>query len=634
MEAKTIGWRVGSLSAIIVTALLAIGAGQAAAIPQVDEQAPDHAPAQKDGVPLTSDVLRLTVERLQSGAHPPAGVKVVDGEVLVEMILDQGARADTASKVSRLGGEVSGSARGLLEGFVPYDRLVQLERSEDVLFLRPPLRQNVPQEGHGSAKATARATAGEEVAKTNASAWHAAGITGAGVRIGIIDSFNGGTYNAAQAAGEVPAPAGTFCRNNGSACNVFGGVNHGVAVAEVIHEMAPGAELYLATARSTADHQAAVQFFAAQGVRIISRSLTAEYDGPGDGTGPLANVINSAVSQGITWFNSAGNSAGRGTAQGSYFRGPFQSTDGDAYLDFVPGDELMGFDCTFLNGLRWNDWGEGANSTDYDLEFYDAGVNLINSSTDNQQAGSPPIENANCGNTGSIVFLAVFLFDPGGGTSGDVLEFMTNGDAVEHHSNPFSASGPAADTANPGALAVGAVDPPFGVDIAPYSSEGPTNDGRIKPDLSAAACVFSFAFSPDCFNGTSSATPAAAGAAALVLQAGLATTPAEVKSYLMGQAVVDRGAAGADNVFGAGELVLPAPPASGGGGGGGEGAGPAPDACAAALDLLKKAKKQMKRARAKLRKAETPAEIRRAIVKIRKARKAIKRAKEAIEAAC
>jgi secreted trypsin-like serine protease len=66
----------------------------------------------------------------------------------------------------------------------------------------------------------------------------------------------------------------------------------------------------------------------------------------------------------------------------------------------------------------------------------------------------------------------------------------------------------------------------------------------------------------------------------------------------------------------------------------GPGAGPANDACAAALDLLKKAKKQMKRARAKFRKADSEKEKEEAEVKINKARKAIKRAKEAIAAAC
>jgi hypothetical protein len=138
---------------------------------------------------------------------------------------------------------------------------------------------------------------------------------------------------------------------------------------------------------------------------------------------------------------------------------------------------------------------------------------------------------------------------------------MTNGGGFEYWQNPYSAGGPAADTASAGGLAVGAIDPALGTTIAPYSSQGPTNDGRIKPNLSAASCVASYTYSPDCFNGTSAATPAVAGAAALALEAGFGPTPTELKKWLRDSATVDRGSAGSDNVYGKGELILPTPPA-------------------------------------------------------------------------
>ena len=154
--------------------------------------------------------------------------------------------------------------------------------------------------------------------------------------------------------------------------------------------------------------------------------------------------------------------------------------------------------------------------------------------------------------------MAIKLFDAGNGTAGDVLEIMTNGAAIEHHQNPFSATGPMADLNSAGAVSVGAVDPALGTTIANYSSEGPTNDGRVKPDLSAAACVKSITYAPNCFNGTSSATPVTAGAAALALSAGAANSPQSLKSFLL-NATIDRGATGPDNVYGRGELRLPNP---------------------------------------------------------------------------
>lgn len=133
--------------------------------------------------------------------------------------------------------------------------------------------------------------------------------------------------------------------------------------------MAPGAQLYLATACTVSDLQAAVDYFATQGVDIISRSLTAQYDGPGDGTGPIATVIDNAVADGMVWFNSAGNSASDGSFYGTYWRGQWVDANVNGWLDFAPGDEFLGFACVFLNGLRWSDFGAGS-VTDYDVQVH------------------------------------------------------------------------------------------------------------------------------------------------------------------------------------------------------------------------------------------------------------------------
>jgi hypothetical protein len=304
-----------------------------------------------------------------------------------------------------------------------------------------------------------------------------------------------------------------------------------------------------------------VSYFAGQGVRIISRSLIDQYDGPGDGTGAIANVVNSAMSQGMTWFNAAGNAANDGTSFGGYWRGTWIDANSNGWLDFAPGDEFLGFTCTYPLGLRWNDW--GTNRTDYDLYIYSSvspTLVLAHTSLNDQTTGAPPLEQSNIPCDGNVYYAAIRLFAPGGGTATDRLEFGVNGCCLEHWQNAFSAAIAVSDSANAGAVSVGAIDPALGTTIAAYSSQGPTNDNRIKPNLSAASCVASFTYAPNCFNGTSAATPASAGAAALVLGAGLASTPAQLTAYLLNNATVDRGAAGTDNVYGRGELILPAPP--------------------------------------------------------------------------
>ena len=478
--------------------------------------------------------------------------------------------------VNRLGGTVSGSVEGqLVEAWMPAGAVDALARTAAARYVQRPLRVNrLPRTeaaGFGS-------TVGDEVALTNAAAWQNAGITGS-VRVGIIDFFDLTLWKPDE-HGPAPDAAHQFCPDRtqglctpGGQINSTAGDPHGVAVAEVVKDMAPGAELFLATTATTAETQAAIDWFVANGVHIITRSLGAPYDGPGDGTGPLDAVVDYAGARGITWFNSGGNDAAFG--YGRYSNG----VDANGYVDFDNGpgvDTVLRIDPSqggvAFDGIRWaNDWNLPASSmTDYSVEIWEgtseSSRTLQLTLDDSQIRGAPPLEAVDFAfavASGQALFIRIHVNAHYQPSAPDTIEVATFFGQIEpgRQSALYSAAKPVVDSRNPSLIAVGAIDPANGSGgVAFYSSQGPTNDGRIKPDITAPSCVRSTIYPPPfCFNGTSAASPAAAGMAALLLGQGLAVSGMPLAA-LTKHLVRDLGPPGPDNAYGAGEILLPAVP--------------------------------------------------------------------------
>ncbi|HEX3087139.1 MAG TPA: S8 family serine peptidase, partial [Ilumatobacteraceae bacterium] len=471
----------------------------------------------------------------------------------------------------------TGSVEGhLVQAFVPAGEVDQLSTNDAVQYVQQPLRINRLPREEGTGTGT---HVGDEVQLTNADVWQQAGITGT-TRVGIIDFFDLRVWNPTE-NGPVPDASHQFCPDLTQQLCVNGQINspmgdrHGVAVAEIVKDMAPGAELFLATTATTAETQAAIDWFALNDVHIVTRSLGAPYDGPGDGTGPLDAVVDSAAAQGITWFNSGGNDAAFG--YGRYTDG----VDASGYIDFLNGpgvDTMLRIDPqsggVAFDGIRWaNDWNlPPGETTDYSVELWqgvtEASATEMAVLDDPQITGAPPMEAVdrffNVGGTGQALFLRMHAGHNYSALAPDTVEVATFFGAIEpgRRSVAYSSAKPVVDSRNPALVAVGAVDPANGsTGIAFYSSQGPTNDGRIKPDVSAPSCVASTVYAPMCFNGTSAASPAAAGMAALLLAQGLAE-PGMPLAALVKHLAIDLGPPGPDNAYGFGEIRLPATPPS------------------------------------------------------------------------
>ena len=92
----------------------------------------------------------------------------------------------------------------------------------------------------------------------NAARWHAGGHVGAGVKVGIMDSFEG----ILQLMGnELPASVVARCYtsvgvHSSSVAACDGGNNHGSAVAESLVDIAPAVQLYIANPISRVDQLA------------------------------------------------------------------------------------------------------------------------------------------------------------------------------------------------------------------------------------------------------------------------------------------------------------------------------------------------------------------------------------------
>ncbi len=376
--------------------------------------------------------------------------------------------------------------------------------------------------------------------------WQKAGFRGAGVKVGVLDPeiSQAPTYvgtvlpaNTTIYMGQCRAPSGVA---------VDGAGIHGSAAAEIIHEIAPDAQLFLAC--SIGDFEAAARWLKGQGVRVISHSAGA-ITGRRDGQGRQQKFIDQLAREGIVWVNSMGNEGAR------YHRGSLAGLPGK-WHEFAPGKTAMRFVQNEEAEIRVTLYWEQAQKipSDYDLYLFDGSMTEIVRSQNKNAILRQPTETVVArGIPGRSYFVGIY------GNAGVAPATFTldvrGAKTIEFSTLAGSISAPA-DAA--GAIAVGAVD--WDTDkLAPYSGCGPTDDGRTKPELGAPTSVSSTVYRGS-FGGTSSSCPHVAGAAALLLGRQPTLTRDQVLGVLLARAK-DLGPPGPDNQFGAGRLDLGDPAA-------------------------------------------------------------------------
>jgi uncharacterized repeat protein (TIGR01451 family) len=497
------------------------------------------------------------------------GLRLEAGRVQVQIVVETPDRTAVLQAVGAAGGEVTGSGQEgtILQAWVPPAGLEALARHPDILAIRQPARLVLLEESRGNYTS-------EALDDFNVQAWHQVGVTGQGVRIGIVDGgFQGYTALLGQ---ELPArvTVRNFVDGEGSA-QVDGTTGHGTAVAEIIHDIAPDARLFLAKASTNVDVEEAVAWLQdEQRVDIISTSIGFYNLAPGDGSGSLAAMVAQARAAGILWITAAGNERDK------HWGGPSQDADNDGYVDYAPGQDInffgpgngsayiipAGYPITLY--ARWSDWTNVEQDYDVFLLRWDEqnqNYETIAKGEDLQDGrpGQTPTEIVRGMTSGVPAAYAFAIYRYRGNRPVHFEVFLPK--MLRPDKNVTARS--LANLADaPAAITVAAVDAASPYPQEPYSAEGPTNGpggsaagGLLKPDLAAYANISTASYgSGDRFNGTSAATPHVAGAAALLHQIHPAATPDQLQALLEAQAV-DLGAPGRDTLFGHGRLNLPLP---------------------------------------------------------------------------
>lgn len=508
--------------------------GQAAVLAHVSKA---HQPTIQQVVPHLDPNLNLAAGlRVPDPASQPRVPVDKNGDIAVTV---QGPSASAAAVAA--GGRILGSSHGLVTIAIKPARLRALAAHPGVSQVRRSVRP-LPQ------------ATSEAVTSSGAQNYrNATGNDGAGVKIGIVDAGFGNLSTQIAAgnlgsAGQVVYPSGqNHCLDDSS-------TDHGTAVAEIVHQMAPDATLYLyCVVDSVTFAAAASQIINAGDIKIVNSSLGFTAESRGDGTGGAGTTeqaVADAKAAGVLWIQSAGNSAE------DHWAGNLTDADNDGVVDLLSSSGNT--DVTALDPgtsgsivLSWDQWPTSNLDVSLGVQEFDSADNPIGSTVfADHVAGQDPTLEIDIQNPTSEAHLyQVFISEATSNPSvhydlyygGDVYPSYLSGQ------NPTRAAAGSIlqPASSPAAFAVGAADWRSN-GLEPFSSRGPTIDGRVKPDLlgfdgtsSNIADVQSNASShspPDPtltgFYGTSAAAPHVAGAAALVLGANPSMTAADIVALL------------------------------------------------------------------------------------------------------
>jgi len=446
-------------------------------------------------------------------------------------------------QIQGLGGKIETSYNQLIQTQVPIDSLLTFANLPSIRYLRLPYKPVILETSEG-------------VAKTGANQWHnLSAYHSEGAKVCILD----GGFKGYESLLGNELPASVTVKSFRADNDIEANEKHGTACAEIVHDMAPNAELWLANPRTLVETGNAVDWLIDQGVDIISYSMGWFNVGPGNGVGYICQIVKKAYDAGITWVSAAGNAAE------DHWSGTFNDSDNDGWHNFSGSDEILQFYVKAYNPistlLKWNNWGNwngmkfSGSNQDYDLYLYywtGYSWSYVTKSTNWQTGSQNPVESISgwYSTKSSNWGIAIKKNSAKKNVRFDLFVTNYHSGPIEHNVKAYSLLSPAD---SPNTVTVGAVH--WANDVLEYySSLGPTLDGRTKPDICAPSVVSCISYGNEGFNGTSAACPHVAGAFAL-LKGKTPLSLVQILNYLEAFAK-DLGLGNKNNKFGAGRLNL------------------------------------------------------------------------------
>ncbi|GAA3755806.1 S8 family peptidase [Terriglobus aquaticus] len=418
------------------------------------------------------------------------------------------------------------------------------------------------------------------------------GVTGAGIKVGVLsDSAYPARVAALIASGDLPSDTVVLPGQAGPSDN--SGEDEGAAMMEIVHDIAPNAKLFFASAfngaASFADNIRTLRN--TYGCDIIVDDIS-YFNESAFQDGPIAQAVNDVTANGALYFSAAANSGNLTSGTSGTWEGDFSPSTATLPAAFGPYGETGTLHNFSSNqpydvltstaasgiGLHWSD-PNGGSGNDYDLIITNStGTSVLGIGGNSQTGTQNPYEFASATNgfpAGSRVYVLLYSGVARAlhvDTERATLTIATSGATFGHNAglNTFSTAAVYWNAARrgPAPFTGGSTNPdetfssdgprkifynPDGTPITPGNYLFSNGGGRTlqKPDAAGADGVTTATpgFAP--FFGTSAAAPHLAGIAALIKSANPALTNTQIRN-IMTSTTLDNMAAGVDRDSGYG----------------------------------------------------------------------------------